>query len=100
MGARRVPAASAEREVQELRYVKDMNLNAIRFEGKTESGHFWNCAIAKASWSWPAGAAAISGNNGKTGRTKRLRIAAESLRDQIRRIRNHPSRHHLAVRQR
>ena len=29
---------SAEREVQEFRYVKDMNLNAIRFEGKTESG--------------------------------------------------------------
>jgi len=31
---------SPEREVQELRYVKDMNLNAIRFEGKTESGRF------------------------------------------------------------
>ncbi len=32
--------SSPEREVQELRYVKDMNLNAIRFEGKTESGRF------------------------------------------------------------
>ena len=31
---------SAEREIQELRYVKDMNLNAIRFEGKTENGRF------------------------------------------------------------
>jgi hypothetical protein len=32
--------SSAEREKQEIAYVKDMNLNAIRFEGKTESGRF------------------------------------------------------------
>ena len=32
---------SAEREAQEIRYVKGHgNLNAIRFEGKTESGRF------------------------------------------------------------
>jgi exo-1,4-beta-D-glucosaminidase len=31
---------SAERERQEIAYVKDMNLNAIRFEGKTENDRF------------------------------------------------------------
>jgi exo-1,4-beta-D-glucosaminidase len=82
---------SAEREVQELRYVKDMNLNAIRFEGKTESGRFlelcdregilviagWCCCDFWEQWSkWE---------------DKDYDIATKSLRDQIRRLRNHPS---------
>lgn len=81
---------SAEREIQELRYVKDMNLNAIRFEGKTESGRFleqcdregilviagWCCCDFWEQWSkW---------------KHNDYDIATESLRDQIRRIRNHP----------
>lgn len=81
---------SAEREIQELRYVKDMNLNAIRFEGKTESGRFlelcdregilviagWCCCDFWEQWSkW---------------KDNDYDIATESLRDQIRRIRNHP----------
>jgi exo-1,4-beta-D-glucosaminidase len=82
---------SAEREIQEIRYVKDMNLNAIRFEGKTESGRFlelcdregimvlagWCCCDFWEQWNkWK--------ENDYT-------IAAESLRDQVWRIRNHPS---------
>jgi len=82
---------SAERETQELRYVKDMNLNAIRFEGKTESGRFleqcdregimviagWCCCDFWEQWAkW---------------KDNDYNIATESLRDQIRRIRNHPS---------
>jgi exo-1,4-beta-D-glucosaminidase len=81
---------SAEREVQEIRYVKDMNLNAIRFEGKTESGRFlelcdrqgimviagWCCCDYWERWNrW-------NDND--------YDIATESLRSQIRRIRNHP----------
>jgi exo-1,4-beta-D-glucosaminidase len=81
---------SAEREAQELRYVKDMGLNAIRFEGKTESGRFlelcdregimviagWCCCDFWEQWSkW---------------KDTDYDIATESLRDQIRRIRNHP----------
>jgi exo-1,4-beta-D-glucosaminidase len=81
---------SAEREIQELRYVKDMHLNAIRFEGKTESGRFlelcdregimviagWCCCDYWERWSrWKDGD---------------YDIAAESLRSQIQRIRNHP----------
>jgi exo-1,4-beta-D-glucosaminidase len=81
---------SAEREIQEIRYVKEMNLNAIRFEGKTERGRFlelcdregimviagWCCCDFWERWSkW---------------KDNDYDVAAESLRDQIRRIRNHP----------
>ena len=82
---------SADREIKELRYVKDMNLNAIRFEGKTESGRFlelcdregimviagWCCCDFWEQWSkW---------------KDDDYNVATESLRDQVRRIRNHPS---------
>jgi exo-1,4-beta-D-glucosaminidase len=82
---------SAEREIQELRYVKDMHLNAIRFEGKTESDRFldicdregilviagWCCCDYWEKWSkW---------------KDNDYAIASDSLQDQIRRLRNHPS---------
>jgi exo-1,4-beta-D-glucosaminidase len=81
---------SAKREATEIRYVKDMNLNAIRFEGKTERGQFlelcdragimviagWCCCDYWERWSqW---------------KDNDYDVATESLRDQIRRIRNHP----------
>ncbi len=81
---------SPEREAAEIRYVKDMNLNAIRFEGKTERGRFlelcdragimviagWCCCDYWERWSqW---------------KDNDYDVATESLRDQIRRIRNHP----------
>jgi len=82
---------SAEREAAEIRYVKDMNLNTIRFEGKTESRRFlelcdregimviagWCCCDHWEKWDkW---------------KEEDYRISAQSLRDQIRRLRNHPS---------
>jgi exo-1,4-beta-D-glucosaminidase len=82
--------SSARREIQEIRYVKDMNLNAIRFEGKTGSTRFldlcdqegilviagWCCCDYWEQWSkWQDNDYLISG---------------ASLSDQIRRIRNHP----------
>jgi len=82
--------SSPEREQQEIRYVKEMNLNAIRFEGKTESERFlelcdregilviagWCCCDFWEQWNnW---------NNAN------YDIATKSLRDQIRRLRNHP----------
>jgi exo-1,4-beta-D-glucosaminidase len=83
--------SSPEREIQELRYVKDMGLNAIRFEGKTESGRFlelcdregimvlagWCCCDFWEQW--------------RKWKENDYTIAAESLRDQLWRIRNHPS---------
>jgi exo-1,4-beta-D-glucosaminidase len=82
--------SSAEREEQEIAYVKDMNLNAIRFEGKTESGRFLHLCdeagiMVIAGWcccdfweKWPQW------------KDVDYDISAQSLRDQTRRIRNHP----------
>ncbi|MDE3165161.1 MAG: glycosyl hydrolase family 2, partial [Acidobacteriota bacterium] len=83
--------SSPERQLAELRYVRDMNLNAIRFEGKLEDEHFlelcdrmgilvlagWCCCDHWEKWKdWDAEDEAI---------------AAESLRDQLRRLARHPS---------
>ncbi len=82
---------SLEREIAEIRYVKDMNLNTIRFEAKMESRRFlemcdregilvmagWCCCDHWEKWDkWDE---------------EDYQVSAESLRDQIRRIRNHPS---------
>jgi exo-1,4-beta-D-glucosaminidase len=82
---------SPERQEAELRYVRDMNLNAVRFEGKLEDDHFlemcdrmgilvlagWCCCDHWEQWNkWD-----------KEDET----IAADSLRDQLRRLARHPS---------
>jgi exo-1,4-beta-D-glucosaminidase len=82
---------SLEREIAEIRYVKDMNLNTIRFEAKMETGRFlemmdregilaiagWCCCDHWEKWDkWDE---------------EDYQVSAASLRDQIRRIRNHPS---------
>jgi exo-1,4-beta-D-glucosaminidase len=83
--------SSPERQEAELRYVKDMNLNAVRFEGKLEDEHFlelcdrmgimvlagWCCCDHWEKWKdWDA---------------EDELIAAQSLRDQLRRLSRHPS---------
>jgi len=83
--------SSPERQEQELKYVRDMNLNAVRMEGKLEDDHFfdltdqmgilvtagWCCCDAWEKWgNW---------------QDEQHSIAAASLRDQIRRLRSHPS---------
>ena len=83
--------STPERQEDELRYVRDMNLNAIRFEGKLEDDHFlelcdrygilvlagWCCCDHWEQWQgWDA---------------EDERISAESLRDQLRRLARHPS---------
>ena len=83
--------SSPERQEAELRYVRDMNLNAIRFEGKLEDDHFlelcdrmgilvlagWCCCDHWEKWAqWDA---------------EDEVIAAESLRDQLRRLGRHPA---------
>jgi exo-1,4-beta-D-glucosaminidase len=83
--------SSPERQDDELRYVRDLNLNAIRFEGKLEDERFleqcdrlgilvlagWCCCDAWEHWQdW--------GADNET-------VAVESLRDQLRRLARHPS---------
>lgn len=83
--------STPEHQDAELRYVRDMHLNAVRFEGKLEDDHFlelcdrygilvlagWCCCDHWEQWQgWD-----------KEDET----IAAESLRDQLRRLQRHPS---------
>ena len=80
-----------QRLEDEFRLTKDMGLNTIRLEGKLETEHFfdladrygilimagWCCCDAWEKWpKWPP---------------ENFDISQESLRDQIRRLRNHPS---------
>jgi exo-1,4-beta-D-glucosaminidase len=83
--------SSPERQAAELKYVRDLNLNAIRLEGKLEDDHFfqlcdewgilvmpgWCCCDAWEKWS-------LWDDDNET-------IAAESLRDQILRLERHPA---------
>ena len=83
--------SSPERQQAELNYVRDLNLNAVRLEGKLENEHFFDLAdqmgiLVMAGWcccdqweNWPAW--------DKENET----IAGDSLRDQIRRLERHPS---------
>jgi exo-1,4-beta-D-glucosaminidase len=82
---------SPKRQEAEIAYVADMNLNTIRLEGKLEDENFlklcdrrgvlvmagWCCCDHWEKW-----------NNWKP---EDFRISAESMRDQIRHLRIHPS---------
>ena len=84
-------ASTPERQEAELKYVRDLNLNAVRFEGKLEDDHFLDLAdqygiLVLAGWcccdhweQWPKWEAEDEA------------IAAASLRDQLRRLARHPS---------
>ena len=79
-----------KRTETEILYVRDMHLNAIRLEGKIETDHFfdlcdrygilviagWCCCDQWEMWeSW---------------KSENYTVAGASLRDQLRRLRNHP----------
>ena len=82
---------NSERLHDEFRYVKDMGLNTVRLEGKLESEEFYQIAdrdgiLVMAGWCccdfwerWPKW------------QPQDFEIAKQSLRDQIYRLRSHPS---------
>jgi exo-1,4-beta-D-glucosaminidase len=82
---------NSERLQDEFRYVKDMGLNTVRLEGKLETEEFYNLAdrqgiLVMAGWCccdfwerWPRW------------QPQDFEIAKQSLRDQIYRLRSHPS---------
>jgi exo-1,4-beta-D-glucosaminidase len=82
---------SAERELAEIRYVKDMNLNAIRFEGKTESSRFLEACDREGILVMAGWCCCDHWERWKQWDGEDQEIAVTSLRDQIRRLRNHPS---------
>jgi exo-1,4-beta-D-glucosaminidase len=82
---------NSERLRDELRYVRDMGLNTVRLEGKLETQEFFDLAdregiLVMAGWCccdfwerWPRW------------QPQDFEIAKQSLRDQIYRLRSHPS---------
>jgi exo-1,4-beta-D-glucosaminidase len=83
------PAPESD-EVQ-IRYVLDLGLNTVRMEGKLESDHFFELAdrygiLVMAGW-----CCCDHWERWDKWKKEDYEIAAESLRSQIRRLRNHPS---------
>ena len=75
----------------EVRYVKEMNLNTIRFEGKIETDRFLDLCDREGILLIAGWCCCEHWERWKKWKEEDHRIAADSLRDQIRRIRNHPS---------
>jgi exo-1,4-beta-D-glucosaminidase len=83
--------SSPERQLAELNYVRDLNLNAVRMEGKLENDHFFDLAdqmgiLVMAGW-----CCCDQWENWSEWDKENERIAGDSLRDQIRRLERHPS---------
>ncbi|MGO9009707.1 MAG: glycosyl hydrolase 2 galactose-binding domain-containing protein [Bryobacteraceae bacterium] len=83
--------ASPQRQEDELKYVRDLNLNAVRMEGKIEDDNFLRLAdeygiLIMAGW-----CCCDHWERWRDWDDEDRRVAAESLRDQIRRLRSHPS---------
>ena len=81
--------SSPQRQEAEIRYVRDMNLNTIRLEGKLEDEHFLSLCdrygiVVQAGW-----CCCDHWERWKRWKDDDHTIAAESLQDQLRRLRNH-----------
>ena len=82
---------SPQRQEDELKYVRDMNLNAVRLEGKLDDDHFFDLTdrmgiLVTAGW-----CCCDHWERWSSWKDEDHAIAAASLRDQIRRLRSHPS---------
>ena len=82
---------SPQRQDDELRYVRDMHLNAVRMEGKLEDEHFFDVTdkygiLVLAGWS-----CCDTWEQWKKWTSEDTVVSALSQRDQIRRLRNRPS---------
>jgi exo-1,4-beta-D-glucosaminidase len=80
-----------EREDWEIRYARDMNLNTIRLEGKMMNEHFFETADRYGLLVMPGWCCCSYWERWRNWKPEDYQIAGESLRDQIRRLRNHPS---------
>jgi exo-1,4-beta-D-glucosaminidase len=83
--------SSPERQQQELNYVRDLNLNAVRMEGKLETDHFFDLADQMGIMILPGWCCCDQWENWPTWDKENEFIAANSMRDQIRRLERHPS---------
>lgn len=83
--------SSPERQQAELNYVRDLNLNAVRLEGKIENDHFFDLADQMGIMVLPGWCCCDQWENWPQWDQENERIAGESLRDQLRRLERHPS---------
>ena len=75
--------SSAERQKNELRYVRQMNLNAIRSEGKFESDSFYSLADELGILLLPGWACCDSWQRWDLWKQEQKLVAMESLRSQV-----------------
>ncbi len=80
-----------ERQEAEIRYVRDMNLNTIRLEGKLEDERFYDLCDRLGILVMPGWCCCDHWEKWEDWKPEDHRIAAESLRDVARRLRNHAS---------
>jgi exo-1,4-beta-D-glucosaminidase len=83
--------SSPERQQAELNYVRDLNLNAVRLEGKIENDHFFDLADQMGILVLPGWCCCDQWENWPAWDKENEHIAQESLRDQLRRLERHPS---------
>ena len=83
--------SSPEKQREQLRYVRDLHLNAVRMEGKLEDDHFFDLADEMGILMMPGWCCCDQWENWPKWDTEDEYIAAQSLRDQIRRLERHPS---------
>jgi exo-1,4-beta-D-glucosaminidase len=83
--------SSPERQEAELSYVRDLNLNTVRLEGKLENDHFFDLADQMGILIMPGWCCCDQWENWPAWDKETETIAAASLRDQIRRLERHPS---------
>jgi exo-1,4-beta-D-glucosaminidase len=82
---------SDERKDEELRYVRQMNLNTVRLEGKIETDHFFETADRMGILVMPGWCCCSIWEQWAKWTPETHAIANASLRTQILRLRNHPS---------
>lgn len=83
--------STPERKEEELKYVRDLNLNAIRQEGKLEDDHFYDVCDRLGIIVLPGWCCCDQWENWPHWDAENYKTAAESMRDQIRRLERHPS---------
>ena len=83
--------SSPERQQAELNYVRDLNLNAVRLEGKLEDDHFFDLADQMGILVMPGWCCCDQWENWPAWDKENEGIAGDSLRDQLRRLERHPS---------
>ena len=81
--------ADPNRQDAELRYVKDMHLNTVRLEGKLEDEHFLDVCDREGILVLAGWCCCDHWERWGTWKDEDYVVSAESLKDQIRRLRSH-----------